>query len=240
MRAMLLARFLACSLWFFSSLTFAAEPLFLEEARLVPNDSSPPGFGRSVAIDGNVAVVGATTGGGMPEQGQPGAAYVFERQTDGRWQQVAKLLPLYEEPEGIGSSNFGTDVAIEGDVIVVGCYFSPQTTVFERRDGVWTRAAVLNDADGADVDIEDGTIMLSMDRGAFLYRRGATGWARVQTLENGLPLRDADYVGPGIALSSLAAFHGDYGNDDGVDPPAPSTLYIYPLGPNHLWTGAPV
>lgn len=69
MRALLLARLLSCSWLIFSGLTFAAEPLLLEEARLVPSDSSPPGFGRSVAIDGDVAVVGATDGGGMPEQG---------------------------------------------------------------------------------------------------------------------------------------------------------------------------
>jgi hypothetical protein len=239
MRAMLLARFLACSSSFFFSLTFAAEPLLLEEARLVPSDPSPPGFGSSVAIDGNVAVVGATDGGGMPEHGRPGAAYVFERQTNGVWRQVAKLLPLYEEPEGPGSSNFGTSVAIEGNVIVVGCYFSPQTTVFERRNGVWTRAAVLDDTGGLSVDIQDGTIITSFTWGAHLYRRGAAGWTRVQELRNGLPQPDADYVGPSVAISSVAAFHGSYGNDDEINPPAPSTAYIYPLGPNRLWTGAP-
>jgi hypothetical protein len=95
--------------------------------------------------------VGATDGGGMPEHGRPGAAYVFERQSNGVWQQVAKLLPLHEEPNGPGASNFGTSVAIEGDVIVVGCYFSPQTTVFERRNGVWTRASVLDDTGGLDI-----------------------------------------------------------------------------------------
>jgi hypothetical protein len=241
MRAMLLARFLAWALLSFSSLTFAAEPLLLEEARLAPSDGSPQGFfGNSVAIDGDVAVVGATDGAGMPEQGRPGAAYVFERQSNGTWQQVAKLLPLYEEPEGPGSSNFGTSVAIEGDVIVVGCYFSPQTTVFERRNGVWTRAAVLEDTGGADVDIQDGTIITSFVHGAHLYRRGPAGWAKVQTLRNGVPMQDVDYVGPGVAISSTAAIHGSYGNDYEIDPLVPGTAYIYPLGPDHTWNGGPV
>ncbi|HEY0686232.1 MAG TPA: hypothetical protein VGD45_28080 [Steroidobacter sp.] len=238
MRAMLLARFVACSSLFFFNLTFAAEPLILEEARLVPSDPSPPGFGSSVAIDGDVAVVGATDGGGMPEHGRPGAAYVFERQSNGVWQQVAKLLPLHEEPQGTGSSNLGTSVAIEGNVIVVGTYFSPQTTVFERINGVWTRAAVL-DTSAVDVDIRDGTIITSYTWGAHLYRRGATGWTRVQDLVNGQPQPDADYLGRGVAISSIAAFHGSYGNEDEINPSAPSTLYIYPLGPNRLWTGAP-
>ena len=239
MRAMLLARLLACSSLFSCTLSFAAEPLLIEDGRLVPSDPSPPGFGNSVAIDGDVAVVGATDGGGMPEHGRPGAAYVFERQSNGVWQQVAKLLPLHEEPHGPGASNFGTSVAIEGDVIVVGCYFSPQTTVFERRSGVWTRAAVLDDTGGQSVDIKDGTIITSFTWGAHLYRRGPTGWTRVQELRNGLPQPDADYVGPSVAISSVAAFHGSYGNEDGIDPPVPSTAYIYPLGPNRLWTGAP-
>jgi hypothetical protein len=240
MRTTLLARALAGSVLLFSCIAFATPPLLLEDARLVPTDGSPQGFfGNSVAIDGNVAVVGATDGAGMPEQGRPGAAYVFERQSTGVWKQVAKLLPLTEAPSGTEASNFGTSVAIEGDVIVVGCYFSPQTTVFERRDGVWTRAAVLDDTGGVDVDIQDGTIITSYVRGAHLYRRGPSGWVRVQTLENGVPLDDADYVGPAVAISSVAAIHGSYGRDNEVDPPLPGTAYIYPLGPDHLWNGQP-
>ena len=101
MRALLLAGLLSCSLLIFSSLIFAAEPLLLEEARLVPLDSSPPGFGRSVAIDGDVAVVGATMGGGMPEQGLPGAAYVFERQRNGTWHRdVSAHGPRNDESVG--------------------------------------------------------------------------------------------------------------------------------------------
>ena len=241
MRAILLARVFTFSLLLFSGFTYAAEPLFLEDVRIVPLDGSPQGrFGSSIDIDGNVAVVGATSGGGMPEHGRPGAAYVFERQSNGTWRQVAKLLPLYEEPEGPGASNFGTSVAIEGDVIVVGCYFSPQTTVFERRNGVWTRAAVLSDTGGQDVDIHDGTIITSSLHGADIYRRGPSGWARVQRLENGLPMPDADYVGPNVGISATAAIHGSYGNDNEIDPYVPGTAYIYPLGADHTWQGGPV
>lgn len=241
MRAVLLARFVAASLLFYSGFALAAEPLILEEARLVPLDGSPQGrFGNSVAIDGNFAVVGATDGAGTPESGSPGAAYVFERQSNGTWRQVAKLLPLEEEPRGPGASNFGTSVAIEGNVIVVGCYFSPQTTVFERRSGVWTRAAVLGDTGGVDVDIQDGTIITSFVEGADLYRRGANGWGKVQRLQNGYPQADADYVGPGVAISSAYAIHGSYGIDDTLPGTPSGTAYIYPLGANHTWQGAPV
>jgi hypothetical protein len=237
MRAVHLARFLAVSLLTSSGVALAAEPLILEDAKLVPLDGSPQGrFGNSVAIDGDTAVVGATDGAGMPEQSVPGAAYVFERQSNGTWRQVAKLLPATED----GTSNFGTSVAIEGNVIVVGCYFSAQTTVFERQNGVWTRVATLGDTGGVDVGIRNGTIITSFINGAELYRRGASGWAKVQTLRNGEPQQDADYVGPSVAIAENFAIHGSYGADADVAPaPIPATAYIYSLGANHTWTGAP-
>lgn len=241
MRAVHLARFIASLSLLTVGSSFAAEPLILEEARLVPSDGSPQGFfGRSVDIDGNTAVVGATDGAGMPEQGRPGAAYVFERQSNGTWRQVAKLLPLHEEPEGTGASNFGTSVAVEGNVIVVGCYFSPQTTVFERINGVWTRAAVLSDTGGNVVDIRDGSIITSFVGGADIYRRGPSGWARVQRLQNGYPMPDADYVGPSVGISSTYAIHGSWGVDESAPGTPSATAYIYPLGADHTWQGAPV
>jgi hypothetical protein len=239
MRAVLLARWVAACLLSCSGLAFAAEPVIIEDARLVPLDGSPQGhFGNSVDIDGDVAVVGATDGASIPEQGSPGAAYVFERQTNGTWRQAAKLLPLHEEPEGTGASNFGTSVAVEGNVIVVGCYFSPQTTVFERINGVWTRAATLSDTGGVTVDIRNGTIISSFVDGADLYRKGPNGWAKVQTLRNGYPQADVEYVGPSVAISDGFAIHGSYGVDDTAPGTPSGTAYIYPLGANHLWTGA--
>ncbi|MFC4307864.1 FG-GAP repeat protein [Steroidobacter flavus] len=236
MRAVHLARVLAVSLLTSSGVALAAEPLILEDAKLVPTDGSPQGrFGNSVAIDGDVAVVGATDGASMPEQSRPGAAYVFERQSNGTWRQTAKLLPATED----GTSNFGTSVAVEGDVIVVGCYFSPLTAVFERQGGVWTRVATLGDTGGVDVGIRNGTIITSFVEGADLYQRGANGWAKVQRLQNGVPQADADYVGPGVAIADNYAIHGSYGVDE-TTPGSPSgTAYIYTLGANHTWTGAP-
>lgn len=241
MRAVLLARFVAACLPIYSCYALAAEPLILEDAKLIPLDGSPEGhFGYSSDIDADVAVVGATDGAGVPEHGRPGAVYVFERQSNGTWRQVAKLLPLHEEPEGVGSSNFGTSVAVEGDTIVVGCYFSPQTTVFERRSGVWTRAATLSDTGGVDVDIHNGTIITSFVEGADIYRRGPSGWVKVQRLQNGYPQPDADYVGPSVAISTTAAIHGSYGVDDTAPGTPSGTAYIYPLGADHTWQGAPV
>lgn len=71
-------------------------------------------FGRSVAVWGSVAVVGAQSKG---VGGQPyaGAAYVFER-TGTSWNEVRRLVP--QTP--VGDAYFGASVAIRGNTILVG------------------------------------------------------------------------------------------------------------------------
>src|SRR5262245_39575945 len=67
-------------------------------------------FGRSVAIDGDTAVVGAPG-----RDGSRGAAYAFTRVGDG-WTQSAKLTAS----DGAGLDHLGQSVAIDGDTIVAG------------------------------------------------------------------------------------------------------------------------
>jgi hypothetical protein len=134
--------------------------------------------------------------------------------SDGAWRQITKLLPLEEQPEGgLDASNFGTSVAVEGDTIVVGAYFSDEAAVFERRNGVWTRASTLG-AGSQYVDIHSGSIIASNNNGANIYHRGPSGWAQVQILTNGYSQPDADYGGPAVAISATTAVHGSYGVDD--------------------------
>jgi len=65
-------------------------------------------FGRAVAVQGNVAVVGA------PNDAGTGAAYVYEKTVTG-WQFQQKLIA-----DPLPGSFFGISVAIDGDRIVVG------------------------------------------------------------------------------------------------------------------------
>jgi hypothetical protein len=73
-------------------------------------------FGSSVALDNDVAVIGAP---GQDAQGNnSGAAYVFTRNQGGAnvWGQTQKLtLPL-----GEANALLGTDVAVSGDTVIVG------------------------------------------------------------------------------------------------------------------------
>lgn len=82
-------------------------------------------FGASVAIDGDLLVVGApeedsaAAGVGAAQAdnsaSNAGAAYVFERR-NGRWEQVAYLKP--DNPDA--RDRFGTAVAISGQRVLVG------------------------------------------------------------------------------------------------------------------------
>ena len=89
--------------------------LHLPQSKLTADDGADDDeFGYSVAIDGNTAVVGAPG-----SNSNAGAAYVFvftEADDDGVWSQAAKLTA----PVPTTGDKFGTSVAIDGDIIVVG------------------------------------------------------------------------------------------------------------------------
>lgn len=77
-----------------------------------PDLSVDDHFGWSVAVDVDVAVVGAP--GDELETRLPGAAYVFTRE-NGVWTRVADL----NASDGSDGDRFGVSVAVGGDTIVV-------------------------------------------------------------------------------------------------------------------------
>ncbi|MGH9441680.1 MAG: Ig-like domain repeat protein [Thermoanaerobaculia bacterium] len=93
---------------------------WIETARLVHSGGSlDDGFGASVAIDGDVAVVGESVH--LDGSHVPGVAYVFVR-SGGAWSEAASLVPS----DSANDDRFGNSVAISGDTIVVG---APLATV---------------------------------------------------------------------------------------------------------------
>lgn len=148
-------------------------------------------FGHQIAISGEVMVIGAPRedSDGIGEDGNPtsnnaedsGAVYVFRR-GQGGWQQEAFL-----KSSNVGAGDeFGTSVAIEGDVIVVGAQSEDSSTsgvntipnesatdsgavyVFRRIDNIWQEEAYLKasnpgagDRFGGFVDISGDSIVIS-------------------------------------------------------------------------------
>jgi hypothetical protein len=224
----------------------AAPAVLLETARLTPDDGAPEGgFGREMAISGNVAVVTANAMSPYEATGpdSPGAAYVYERNSAGVWQQTAKLTP---QP-ATDSDLFGQSVAVEGNVIAVGARFSRLTYVFEKSASGWAQTAVLGDAtttgngNGNSVAIANGIIAISdvSPQGMALYRRNSSGnWVKLASYANGLEMDDPDYYGPRVDISNRFAIHGSWGTD--FEPPVPSTAYIYDAGVNGNWSNPAV
>ena len=82
-----------------------------EVAKLTASDAQLGDFfGQSVAVSGDIVVVGAP--------GFPGVAYVFQRNQGGadNWGQVAKITAS----DAQGGASFGQSVAVNGDTVVVG------------------------------------------------------------------------------------------------------------------------
>ncbi|MGH8278495.1 MAG: FG-GAP repeat protein [Gammaproteobacteria bacterium] len=129
--------------------------VWTEQASLIAADiTTCDWFGSAVAIDGNVAVIGAQThGGGAPDpwcHPAPGAAYVFERDATGTWVQTAELLP----PATQSINDFGQIVAVSGNTILVRAIHEQtsvgsvsmlgETFVYTQQSfGNWTQTAVI-------------------------------------------------------------------------------------------------
>src|SRR5262245_15585268 len=108
---------LAMALGTIALTTDSARAQWTQLSELVASDGTYyDNFGYAIAVSGDYAVFGAgyadTTGGT-----DAGAAYVFK--FDGaNWVQVQKLTAS----DGLASDYFGSAVAIDGGVIVVGAY----------------------------------------------------------------------------------------------------------------------
>jgi hypothetical protein len=191
-------------------------------------------FGYSVAVDGDMAVVGAIgdDDGGV----YSGSAYVFAR-AGGVWTEQAKLLPA----DGADEDDFGSSVALDGDTAVIGAFLdddngedSGSAYVFTQTGGVWTEQAKLLPADG---DAEDyfGSVALDGDTAvigayldddddprsgsAYVFTRAGGVWteqAKLLPADGGF----SDYFGFSVAVAGDVAVigagrHDDNGQDSG-------------------------
>ncbi|MBN2446440.1 MAG: thrombospondin type 3 repeat-containing protein, partial [Phycisphaerae bacterium] len=179
-------------------------------------------FGQAVDIHGDTAVVGA------PDDNlsgsHTGAAYVFERDAGGRWNQQAALIPTDAAP-----GEFGEAVAVFEDTILIGDSFnnacgerSGVAYVFTRTEsGGWTQQAKLTAADAAPGDMFGWPIALSgnvvligavsdddpFDRAGSVYtfETDDTGvWTQTGRLTSPTP-RTRGNFGAAIALSGNTA-----------------------------------
>src|ERR1043166_7123941 len=167
-------------------LSAAASPIAQKAYLKASNTDKDDDFGVAVAISGDTLVIGAPgeDSNGSSESdnsySSSGAAYVFVRDANGVWSQQAYLKASNADP----LDDFGAEVAISGDTIVVGASGEDSNAtavngdetnngasgsgaayVFVRNGTAWTQQAYLkpsnteaDDRFGSEVAISGDTI----------------------------------------------------------------------------------
>jgi hypothetical protein len=203
-----------------------------QQAKLTASDGATfDQFGRSVALSGDTALVGAytdTTAAGN----YAGSAYVFTR-SGSTWIQQAKLTAS----DGATEDYFGYSVALSGDTALVGAYSDDTPAgasagsayVFTRSGSTWTEQAKLTASDGAASDAFGYSVALSGDTAlvgaylddtpadanagsAYVFTRSGSTWSE-QTKLTASDGAANDYFGISVNLSGDTALVGAYFDD---------------------------
>ena len=202
-------------------------------ARLTASDRAGfDRFGASVALSGNTIVVGANLGepdGGQFNQGQ---AYVFVKPAGG-WTDATETAIL-RLTNGVDRDEFGSAVAVSGDVVAVGVgQRGSQSNVydgrgavfiFEKPGGGWattgTPTATITVSDAADGDhfgssvALDGNTLLAgapEKNVAYVFTKPGGGWATTSTFTarlTGSGVGSGDFFGRSVALAGGTAVVG--------------------------------
>lgn len=186
-------------------------------------------FGRSVALDGDTALVGASSDAD-PNGERAGSAYVFSA-ADGSWTQTAKLVAEDGDAEDV----FGRAVALSGDTALVGAPGDEDPNgsragsayVFSRSSGGWTQTAKLAAPDGASDDTFGRAVALDGDTAlvgaygtdtgagaAYVFSGGDGSWSFDTDLGSGVDLDRNDGFGWDVAVDGGTALVGAGGDQD--------------------------
>jgi hypothetical protein len=179
-------------------------------------------FGSAVAVSGDVLVATARTAA-VDGRLAAGAAYVFVRDLNGEWVENKRLVPQ----DSRASDQFGVNVAVAGDTIVVGAPFAKvgaafqqgAVYLFERDAGGadnWGEVAKLTDDTvgsignfGSSVALSGNLLAVGAIRGGgdgqvTIFERdrgGAPGWSKVATLFDGIVADGGSFESFGSAVA---------------------------------------
>jgi hypothetical protein len=179
-------------------------------------------FGISVAISGDVAVVGAPNDDTVAFQS--GAAYVFRR-VGGTWIEEQKL----KANDATVGAAIGTAVGVLDDSVFIGAEFDDQSGwnagaayVFERTGGTWSQTQKIFSSDPDDGDVfgyslslsgvraligaptDDAAVPLSNRGAAYIFEKSAGVWIQRQKL-TASDAGDNDYMGSSVSLDETTA-----------------------------------
>jgi hypothetical protein len=213
-------------------------PVWEQEARVTgPDATAGNEFGRSVAVSGSEAVVGAPG-----EHSATGAAFVFHRCREPEYRYICHQrewvsVDKFTSPDAHKDERFGASVAISGSTALVGApgknttgtaptkgaayvfvYESPYRGYAE----IWRRQAKLTADDaaardlfGSSVALEGSTALVGApgkDSGAgaaYVFGRSGGSWSQQVKLASGA----RDSFGSSVAISDSTAVVGAYQNN---------------------------
>jgi len=214
-------------------------------AKILPLDGRPgDDFGEAVSLDGDRLAVGAA---GNDDNGSgSGSAYIFERNADGIWSPVTKILPL----DGQAGDDFGEAVSLDDDRLAVGAQDdddngsdSGSAYIFERNeDGNWPPVTKILPLDGQASDAFGDSVSLDGDRlavgaffgnadngldsgSAYIFERNPDGsWSQVSEI---FPLdgQVSDFFGDSVSLDGDRLAVGASGDAD--NGPDTGSAYIF-------------
>ena len=195
-----------------------------QQARLQPSDVTPDdGFGDSVAISGDTAMVGAGLSlfGAFQDYG---AVYIYTRNGT-TWTQQQKIGATIGER----SMSFGRSISLSGDTVVIGAYSEDRAGnanvgaayVFVKINGNWVQQQRLIASDGSGGDgfgwsvaVSGETVIIgspfsdtggNLDRGAaYVFVRSNATWTQQQKLIAGDGTA-TDNFGWSVAISGETA-----------------------------------
>ncbi len=203
-------------------------------------------FGYSVAVDGNIAVVGAHQDD--DDGDSSGSAYVFT-QVAGVWRQAPNLTAS----DGAAADEFGYSVAVDGDTntIVVGARGDDSDTgaayIFTKDSDGWSQVTKLTASDGAAadefgysvaVDGDTNTIVVGArgddsDTGAaYIFTKDSDGWSQVAKLTASDGATD-DEFGVSVAGDGGTIVVGAYQDDDNGG--ESGSAYVFTKPTNGPW-----
>jgi hypothetical protein len=182
-------------------------------------------FGASVAVSGNVVIIGAGEGAGQ----RPGVAYVFVEPQTG-WKDATQNAELTASDGVIGDA-FGQSVSLSGNTVVVGASAhgageAGAVYVFAEPSGGWanmTQTAELTVSRdtqtcfGDSVSISGDVILAGADctnyfiGAAFVFVKPASGWQNTSSYKLKLTIPfslETDYFGGSVAISGTTGIVG--------------------------------
>ncbi|MTE26690.1 LamG-like jellyroll fold domain-containing protein [Winogradskyella ouciana] len=190
-------------------------------------------YGISVAMDGNYAIVGASTSD--TNGSDSGAAYILIRSSAGNWTEQAKLTAS----DAAAGDNFGFSVSVSGKYAIVGAFGKDSNGidagaayVFIRNGTTWTEEAILTASDGSTQDqfgvsvsisgnsavigafaVDDVNGVGSNFGAAYVFNRSGTVWSE-QTKLTASDAAPTDQFGFSVDISGDYVIVGAEEDDD--------------------------